>query len=99
MTPDFQVLLGVGGAFAVTGLVEVIKRLLALQDTVWSRFVALIAIVVGIGWNYLLMRLLDAPNTNWWMIAFLGIAAGLSSSGLWSGTKAAAEGVTRMREG
>ncbi len=98
MTPDFQVLLGVGGAFAVTGLVEVIKRLLALEETVWSRFVALLAIAVGVGWNYLLMRLLDAPNDNWWMIVFLGVAAGLSASGLWSGSRSAMEGVKSLRE-
>lgn len=96
MIEDAQVYLGVGGAFAVVALVEVIKRTLVPPDSLWSRVVPGLSILVGIAWQVLVLRLVAAPDQRWEMVLFLGIAAGLSASGLWSGGKATVEGVQRF---
>lgn len=78
---------GLGGALLVAGLVQVVKVALALSDTVWKRFMPLIALVLGVGWNALVASQADDIPMSWNVI-ILGIFAGLSAAGLYSGQKA-----------
>jgi hypothetical protein len=62
----------------VVGLTEVIKRTFALN----SRFVPITAILVAIGLAFLFKGELDIPS-----VIYTGIIAGLTSVGLYGGTK------------
>lgn len=88
MDPSLNVstLAGLGGAFVVIALVEVIKRTLALADGVWQRVVPGLSLLVGIAWNLLVVVYLQTP-WRWVDVVVLGISAGLMAMGLWSGTK------------
>ena len=65
----------------VVGLTEVVKRF-------WldSRFAALVALVIGVGFAFLTQGLSTVQST-----ALDGIIYGLTASGLYSGTKALIE--------
>ena len=86
---DASLLIGVGGAGAVAALVQVIKSLTGLSDEPWSRFAPAVAIVLGVGWNWLVGSILEPPMVQQ-VIIIQGVLTGLSASGLYSGLKAAA---------
>lgn len=83
-------LVGLGGVFVVVGLVEVLKRVLRLPALLEPRVLPLFALALGVLWNALLLRQIGAGDTRWETILVYGLAAGLGSMGLWSGTKALA---------
>ncbi len=82
-----EVYLGLGGSLIVVGLVEGIKRMAALDDSVWMRIVPAIALALGIVWNALIKQLMTDSTMSWWLVLFLGVFTGLSAAGLFSGQK------------
>lgn len=81
------VIYGVPAAVVILGLVEVAKTSLGLP----TRWAAPLAIVLGLLLGALLK--LDQPAVGSWLeVELLGLLAGLSASGLYSGGKAVAEG-------
>jgi len=76
------VLIGLPAAAVVAALVEVIKRTANL-DTRWAPLVA-----IAFGVLLACMARLDDPSIGtWFQTAMMGIMAGLSASGLYSGQK------------
>lgn len=88
---ELTTVVGLGGGFAVLALVEVVKRSADLPERTFKRWVLLLAVLLGIGWNWLVLSVLRAPDTRWVLLVFLGIQSGLSGMGLWSSAKAQAE--------
>lgn len=75
-------LVGLPAAVIIAALVEVVKVSVRL-DTRWA---PLVALALGICLA-LLARLDDPTLGTWFQTAMLGIVAGLSASGLYSGQK------------
>jgi high-affinity Fe2+/Pb2+ permease len=88
---DFTALTGIGGAFVVVALCQVVKQTAGLSDTVWKRIVAALAILIGIGLNFVVLREIGSSDLRWETILMLGIQSGLSGMGLWSSGKAIVE--------
>jgi len=83
---DLQVY-GVSGAGIIIALVELGKRNLGLA----TRWAAPLAVVLGLLLALLLK--LDQPGIGSWLqVELMGLLAGLSASGLYSGGKALAQG-------
>ena len=70
----------------VVGLTEVVKRFLALPEEWEKRVIPVVAIGLGVGFNYLVSMVLDPKPATSVTVAFC-IMAGLAASGLWSGSK------------
>jgi hypothetical protein len=64
----------------ILGLVEVVKR--ATGSRVSDDWSPVFAIIIGIGLAFIVI------DVDWQRNVLAGIVAGLSASGLWSGTKA-----------
>ncbi len=79
---------GLGGAAVVFALVEALKRLLALEDTIWMRVVPSASIVLGIGWTALIATTGAVGSQSIPIIVVMGTLSGLAASGLFSGSKA-----------
>ena len=78
-------LLALGGAGATLGLVEVVKRLAKMPSELEGRIVPVLAILIGCGWNWLLLSYLKAEDARLVTIILYGVLSGLAASGLWSG--------------
>lgn len=82
---DF-ILYGVPVAAVIVALVEMVKRTTGLN----ARYAALVAVVLGVG--LAVLAKLDSPEAGTWLqTVILGLLAGLSAAGLYSGGKALAE--------
>ncbi len=77
--------LGLGGAAIVVGLVEMVKRTAELGDGVWRRVIPALTLVVALGWNALVMRLVPEVAWRWEVLLFLSVFTALSAMGLYSG--------------
>ena len=84
-------LLALGGGGVTVGCVEVVKRLLRRYANVDGETEAAIspvlAIFIGIFWNWLLLTYLRAEDARLVTIVLFGLVSGLVASGLWSSTK------------
>lgn len=96
---EFSALLGLGGNFAIVGLTEIVKRAAALPERYEKRFVPLLALLLGIGWNALALSAVQAADTRLVLVVLLGIQSGLSSMGLWSSGKSVIESRTPTPRG
>ena len=79
-------LVGLGGAAIVAALVEVVKRLLCLEDTNWTRVLPLTAILLGLAWNVLIGPVV-VPDMSWRVVVIYGLFSGLGAIGLYGGSK------------
>lgn len=86
---DLSALIGLGGAGATVALVYVICNALALPEALDKRVRPVVAIVCGIGWNWLLLAFLKAEDARPATIVLYGLLSGFAASGIWSSTKAA----------
>lgn len=80
-------LTGVGGAAFTVILVWVIRELLAWPDDRWKRVAPALAIVCGIGWNWLAFLALQPDNIQPWLVVLFGVLSGFAASGAWSSGK------------
>ena len=72
---------GLGGLAVVIALVQVAKPFVK-DESLWP----LMAIALGIGWNLLLVFILNQPTT-WGYALVMGIVTGLAASGAYSAGK------------
>jgi len=79
--------LGLGGALIVAGLIEAVKRMLGLADTLWTRVLPAVALVLGFVWNVLVWTVWEDIPINWPSVIFLGVFTGLSAIGLYTGQR------------
>ena len=91
-------LLALGGAGATLGLVEVVKRLAKMPAELEGRVAPVLAILIGCGWNWLLLSYLRADDARAVTVILYGLLSGLAASGLWSGSKATIVEPNRERE-
>lgn len=80
-------LVGLGGAAIVAALIEMVKRLLCLEETNWTRALPAVALVLGIGWNWLIGPLVVADGMEWRIIVVYGLFSGLAAIGLYGGQR------------
>jgi hypothetical protein len=86
---DFGVYLGLGGLAVVAALIEVVKKAAKLKDTVWDRFLGLIAIVIGIVVNaFIAFTIVGMPRDKWGVVVVMGVIVGLAASGAYNTQKA-----------
>jgi hypothetical protein len=88
---EINIFIGLGSVPLVTGMTEVVKRLLNLPIEWESRVIPLTAVILGIGINYLVSTQLAIPPSIPAVIVF-GLISGLASSGLYSGSKSVTTG-------
>ena len=91
MDIEFAGLVGLGGAAIVAALVEVVKRVLALEETWWTRFLPVLALALGVGWNWLIGPLVGS-ELSWRLIVVYGLFSGLAAMGLYASQKTARGG-------
>lgn len=81
---DWQALVGLGGVAVVSGLIEMVKRVFALADTQWTRVLPLVAIILGVAWNWLIAPLAAASGLEWRIVVVYGLLSGLGAIGLYA---------------
>ena len=81
---------GLAGAGIVLALVAVLRQTIG-EDIIKPRLIPALAIFVGIGLNVAIkLDTVPTEETTWLGTMFLGILAGLSASGLYSGGRSMA---------
>jgi hypothetical protein len=68
-------------------LVFVLCNALALPDALDKRVRPVIALICGIGWNWLLLAFLQAADARPATIILYGLLSGFAASGIWSGAR------------
>lgn len=80
------ILYGVPAAGLIVALVELVKRTTGMD----SRYAPIVSVAIGVVLS--VAAKLDNPSAGtWFQMILLGLLAGLSASGLYSGGKALAE--------
>ena len=80
-------LVGLGGAAIVAALIEMVKRLLCLEDTNWTRALPGVALLLGVGWNWLIGPLIAPDTMEWRLVIVYGLFSGLAAIGLYGGSR------------
>jgi len=81
---EIQTYVAFSGAAAVAAAVQVFKKMVKLPPDLEDRILPLAALILGIGWNALVLSYANAADQRIVTVVLYGVLSGFAASGLWA---------------